>query len=468
VATIGSVAAAGPLSRVGLLRISVYWLALSAIWAGIPLQMAPVVATRRICPAGVEGPVCALLPIEALTPIALGIRLQPEVALGIIALLGAVIAFTVQPLAAALSDHTVTRLGRRRPWVLVGAGLTIAILLLLAGTGTFLGFAVLVLALQFASNVAQGPYQAYIPDLVPERQVGTASGLKAVMSSSGQLVGAGIGGVALWLDDVAIGFLGLAVLVAVTLVPTVVRVADRPVVVPVRAPSLVGAARAAIAEAWANRSYAWVLASMLFAFMGTATLAAMARWFLTRSLGHSEGEATGALLAVLGLTVVSGAIGAAWAGPASDRRGRRPVIWLALATSALGMAVLVIASADPELVVAGVRFPLFGLAAVPVGAGAGMHLAANWALLVDVIPKLTAGRYLGLSNIVTASSGALAATSAALVMAVVTGITQDAGAGPRAAVALAVGWYAVGALALVRVVPGPADPERAGGSGVSA
>ena len=37
-----------------------------------------------------------------------------------VGLIGAIVAFVVQPVAAALSDYTRSRLGRRRPWILVG------------------------------------------------------------------------------------------------------------------------------------------------------------------------------------------------------------------------------------------------------------------------------------------------------------------------------------------------------------
>ena len=51
---------------------------------------------------------------------------------------------------------------------------------------------VFMILLQCSSNFAQGPFQGYVPDLVPEKQVGTASGLMGVMIVLGQVVGVGI------------------------------------------------------------------------------------------------------------------------------------------------------------------------------------------------------------------------------------------------------------------------------------
>ncbi len=44
----------------------------------------------------------------------------------------------------------------------------------------------------------------------------------------------------------------------------------------------------------------------------------------------------------------------------------------------------------------------------PGRVGAGAFLAVDWALMTDIIPKASSGRYMGMSNVATASAGALA------------------------------------------------------------
>jgi MFS family permease len=440
-----------PLSRVELVRISLYWLALSGLWAGIGFQLQPVIAQHLICPAGISLVACATLPVDQLIPIGFGLRVKPEVAIGIVGLVGAVVAFVVQPLAAAPRDDTNSRLGRRRPWILAGTALDVLFLVALANAQTYLAFAVLITLLQFSSNLAQGPFQGYVPDLVPEQQVGTASGIVGLMSVSGQLVGAAIAGLAVSVDNVPLGILALAALEVGTMLPAVFGVADRPVTMPRRSGSALAGVRGAIAEAWQHRSFVWLLGSRLFILMTTGTVVVEAQFFLTRSLGYDEHEAAIAILILLTITVASAAGVAAWAGGASDRHGRRQVIWLGCAIGAAGMVVLALAPAQPELTFSGARFPLFGLAAVPVGVGAGMFIAVDWALLVDIIPKATAGRYMGLSNVVTATAGALAGAIAGFVIAATTGLTGDPGTGPRVAFLLTLAYYLAGALLLRRV-----------------
>jgi MFS family permease len=440
-----------PLSRIEMIRISLYWLALSGLWAGIGLQLNPVIAQHFICPVGVSFNDCANLPTDQLIPVWFGQHLKPEIAIGVVGLVGSIVAFIVQPIAAALSDYTNSRLGRRRPWILVGTTLDVLFLVALANAQTYLAFAILITLLQFSSNLAQGPFQGYVPDLVPEQQVGTASGVVGLMSVAGQLVGAGIAGLAVTLQNIPLGILALAALEVGTMLPAVFGVADRPVSMPRRSASALAGARNALREAWQHRSFIWLLGSRFFILMTTGTVVVEAEFFLTRSLGYSESEAAVAILILLAITVVSAAGVAAWAGGASDRYGRRQVIWLGCAIGAVGMAVLALAPTQPEISLSGVRFPIFGLAAVPVGIGAGMFIAVDWALLVDIIPKATAGRYMGLSNVVTATSGALAGTIAGVVIAGTTIATGNAGLGPRIAFLLTLVYYLVGALLLRRV-----------------
>ena len=47
--------------------------------------------------------------------------------------------------------------------------------------GAWIGVLLFYCLLQFSSNFAQGPFQGYMPDLVPAKQVGLASGLMGLM-----------------------------------------------------------------------------------------------------------------------------------------------------------------------------------------------------------------------------------------------------------------------------------------------
>src|SRR4029078_3442210 len=109
--------------------------------------------------------------------------------LGALQVAGIVIAVLVQPTVGTLSDYTVSRYGRRRPYIVVGTLLDLAFLVGLATSNTVLAVAAFVTLLQLSSNVAQGPVQGYVPDLVAAPQVGLASGMVGLFTVLGVVAG---------------------------------------------------------------------------------------------------------------------------------------------------------------------------------------------------------------------------------------------------------------------------------------
>lgn len=81
------------------------------------------------------------------------------------------------------------------------------------------------------------------------------------------------------------------------------------------------------------------------------------------------------------------------------------------------------------------------------GVSAGIFLAVDWALMTDIIPKASSGRYMGLSNVATASAGVLAVAVGGTLMDYIGGPTGE-GSGPRAALWMGVVLLGIGAVLL--------------------
>ena len=167
--------------------------------------------------------------------------------------------------------------------------------------------------------------------------------------------------------------------------------------------------------------------------MAGSVLTALAVFYLARSMGLDE-QTTGLveipLVALVAVGTVASVIPAA---RLSDRVGRKRVIWISCALGAVGVSIV---AAAPILPVAFAGALLYGISA-------GTFLAVDWALMTDIIPKAASGRYMGLSNVATASAGVLALAVGGTIMDIVGG-----GDGPRAALWLAVGLFGLGALLL--------------------
>ena len=116
---------------------------------------------------------------------------------------GPITGILVQPIIGSLSDRTWTRLGRRRPFFLVGAILTGVTLLLMPNVsrimptiGSALVLAALLLWVLDASiNTSMGPYRAIIPDIAPPSQHATANSYIAFAIGAGAVASFYLGGV---------------------------------------------------------------------------------------------------------------------------------------------------------------------------------------------------------------------------------------------------------------------------------
>ena len=143
------------------------------------------------------------------------------------------------------------------------------------------------------------------------------------------------------------------------------------------------------------------------------------------------------IIPMVGLVAIGTVASVVPAARISDRVGRKPVIWASCAVGAVGLAVVAGAPILP---------PVF-LGSLLYGISAGTFLAVDWALMTDIIPKASSGRYMGLSNVATASAGVLAVAIGGTLMDIVGGPGLD-GAGPRAALWMAVVLMGIGAILL--------------------
>jgi MFS family permease len=405
-----------PLSQ--LLTLSVYWFGIQTIWGGLNTVVLP----DRL---------------DALGPDVSGSLLA--VTLGV----SAVAAIVVQPTVGIISDYTVTRWGRRKPYIVIGTLFDMLFLVALATSNTFLAIVAFYFLLQVSSNFAQGPFQGYVPDLVPARQVGLASGLMGLMLTLGTIAGVGLAvlGPGLVGEPMAVVLLGVVeALTMVVLVFTVHEGTDAPA-----RPLSWG--RLAM-SAWARdilhqRDVLWLLVVRLL-FLGAFNCTLVALLYFQYAHDMSSDAAKGTVFLATGIVAVFTALSAVPGGRLSDRFGRRPVIWVAAAIATAGLLGVTFAP-SPELAIA---------SWVPFGIGMGTFLSADWGLMADVIPKATAGRYMGILNAGTAMAGPIYILIAGPTKDLV-GALVDPGTGLRVAIGIAAGFVVLAALALRMV-----DPRR--------
>jgi MFS family permease len=354
-----------------LLGINIFWLALSALSDGVNTLVLPA----RL------------------------LQLQGEASattLGLVTFVGLLLAMLVQPFAGQVSDRMRARWGRRGLLV-VGAAVSVVGLLLFGTSSALLFVLASYLLIQGAASVAQAAQQGFIPDLVTPETRGAASGLKSFMDLSGALVGFVVLGQLLAGGEMEPAVMGLAAIVLVGLLLTVVLVRE-PVPAKRKAVRIPAIREAFQLDLRRHRAFAWLVGARFLFLLGTYGVGRFLLLFVAARLGLDAGRAAeeaGMVLAGLTLVSVLTAIPAGWA---ADRYGRMPLMVLGSLLSAAGVFLLIWARSETQIL-------LFGSL---MGMGSAAFAGANWALTADLAPEAEAGRFFGLANVGTAGATAAA------------------------------------------------------------
>ncbi|MFN2227111.1 MAG: MFS transporter [Anaerolineae bacterium] len=387
------------------------------------------------------------------------------------------VAMLVQPLAGLLSDRSPHPWGRRRPFI-VGATLFSVLFLILVGAspllegsgldaalrpalGVTVAYVALLLGivlLQASTNVGQAAVQGLIPDLVPERQRGRASGIKAVMELLPAFPIIAVG----WLvgnDQVGLTVALIVAVFVVTMLVTVLGVREEPLarrpeggirdhvlrlvaltiifvattragvwlvsnsgrllaglgagvgvqVVVVGLAGLLGmagsiligvylGARVGIGRGESGQgSFIWWVINRLLFLAAVGSIQGFALYYLRDVLQLADAEQwTSVLLAFVAIFLVTSALGG---GVLSDRLGRKRLVALSGLVAAGGTFLLLLADGLPLVIVSGSI----------IGLGTGTFMASNWALGTELAPPAEAGRYLGIANLAGAGAGIVGA-----------------------------------------------------------
>lgn len=389
-----------PEARVGPAWITGFTLAWLGIWLAqltviqllLPQQVADAtLAARRS--AGESGQTPGFLP--------------EVVQFGWVSAVAGVVALVVFPVVGALSDRTVSRFGRRRPWIAVGT-------VVFAGGLVLLGLQNSVTGITVGWSIALGGFAvlssaltALIADQVPVQQRGVVSAFVSMPQALGTILGL------LLIEALALsraGSFAVAAAVLVVLVlPFLVRAPDPSTIGHARRPI---ALRTVVATVWidprSHPDFAWTLAGRLLVNLGNALGTTLLLYYLADGLGSAQPDDD--LIALVLVYLVCLVVATLLAGRASDRSGRRRV-FVALAALLQAVAALIIAVVP--------AYSTTVAAAGLLGAGYGIFLSVDQALATQVLPEPeNRGKDLGIMNIALAVPQAFGPIVGALVIVV--------------------------------------------------
>jgi Na+/melibiose symporter-like transporter len=328
---------------------------------------------------------------------------QKSTYLGLITFAGLIVAIFVQPIVGAISDRSRFRWGRRKPFILIGITAALIVMVGIGAGGGFAGLFIMWCLMQASLNTAQGPFQALIPDLVPPKRRGLASGVKSLLEIAGgvailRLIGSfmgnyspGTGANWLW---ISLGVLG-AVLLAAMLI-TILTVREKTVQANSPLPWSSIIYESFRFNVKANPGFVMFLISRLLFLMALTTLQTFALYYFQDVVKIANpAQITADMIIAVGIAML---LVVYPVGRFSDKLGRRPILVCCGFLAAAGISLIFFFHSYSLI--------LFGGSLIGIAAGAFM--STNWALATDFVPKTEAARYLGLTNLATAGGAALA------------------------------------------------------------
>lgn len=353
------------------LSMSVLWLALSLHWGallGIVLQN----RVAAFVPADRQGTYLAAL-------------------LGI----GAFISTVLQLAIGTLSDRSTHGWGRRRPYIFWGVLLNTIPLLYFAWARSFGGLLLAFIGVQICLNIANGPYQALIPDLVPRDRHGRASAYMGLMTLIGQAMGLALPGLLVGSNPVLLkswsqtdrlflvtGALAVAMLIAMAI--TVTRVRERRWQPDPTAPSHSWREMFAIRPS-EYPDFSWLIVSRFFINLGFYTATAFLLFYVRDSLGMGN-QAERYTFGIMGISTIAGLLGNWPAGVLSDRISKKRVIYFSCGITMLAALVFLLTRSIHVALATGFLF----------GAGYGAFCAVDWALACNLLPEGSPAKYMGI------------------------------------------------------------------------
>ena len=369
--------------------------------------------------------------------------------LGYISLIGAIATTVIQLVVAPLSDACASRWGRRHPFILWGVAGNLIATVIFAAAGNFPLLMVSFFGIQLFLNIANGPYQALLPDTVEPQRHGIASAYMGGALLLGQLFGAlallAYSMKLLTLPAVLGGILALLCLGAIV---TWKAVPDSPAPLEERLPF--GRAMATLTDLKIkeNPDFFQLLYSRFFVNLSYSTVVAFLLYYLQDAIKLGEDGAGAFQPIVILVATIAGLVGTIAAGKALQKLTKKTLVYIA--SGVIGFAALIFAfTASKELVL---------VLAFLFGAGWGAFQAVDWALAVNLLPTGGAARYMAVWHVCMTVPQIIAPLFGRVADSL--NKSYGAGFGWRAAMLSTVLYLIIGTLLLRKVQERPDDPKE--------
>jgi maltose/moltooligosaccharide transporter len=305
-------------------------------------------------------------------------------------------ALFIQPFVGNWSDRLRTSIGRRMPFILVGAPVAaIAFIILPAASSIFLFF-LAALALLLSMAIWRTPVVALMPDITPSKYRSQANGIINMMGGLGAII-AFLGGARLYEMNPTYPFLLGAALVAVSaiLVFIFIKEPKEYKTSPAKIPSLMDSVKFILNDK--DKSALQILLAIFFWFIAYTGIEAFFTLYAKNYLGLTVADGS-RLLGQLSLFFVLFALPAGYIGASFGRRKTILVgitIMILCIVTIFFLPVGTLTTVLTTLPVIG-KVPLVGLILMVIGIGWALININSLPMVVDMTDSSRIGTYTGL------------------------------------------------------------------------
>jgi len=295
---------------------------------------------------------------------------------GLLISMGAFTGIFVQYLAGLLSDRSNFKMGKRKPFMIIGSVISALFLMLLPFANSYLSAFLFAFLFYFFLNFYQGPYYSLIPEAVDESQIGLANGFSRVVSVLGSAIIFMLGPM-LWEANNKYPFFLGAILGLVTVIITVFLVKEdtskyeKPKKVTfdfIKFPSVVK-----------------LYLSVFMVYMSFGFITPFFVKYCTTSLKISNVDANNALL----ILTLMGAVFAVPIGKMADKIEKRKVLLLGVVLFAVSLGIGAFVTS---------KLGLFIMMAI-IGIGFIAIQITTYSILAEIVPPERLGEFMGMMNL---------------------------------------------------------------------
>ncbi len=301
---------------------------------------------------------------------------------GLLISMGAFTGIFVQYLAGLISDRSNFKMGKRKPFMIMGAIVTTIAMFAMPFAPSYSSLFVIAFIFYFSLNFYQGPYYSMIPEVVDENQLGTANGFARVISVLGGAF-IFITGPILWNlksglnTNHSLAFFVAGLLGIITVLVTVFFVKERKEVIE-RKPTKIAFDFIKFPSALK------FFAVIFFVYLGHGSLTPFFVKYCVEGLHVSENTASTSLLM---LTVV-GAIFALPMGMISDKISKKTIMTGGIIIYGIALLAANFTSGTIALYIV---MSILGIGFVTIQ-------VTSYAILAEIVPQERLGEFMGIFN----------------------------------------------------------------------